>query len=134
MDSKKALDEMKKTDLEFSTCSVENGTYAAFDKFMDDNATVYREGKHPITGREKIRKILNPNSKTKLEWEPFKAEMAESGDMGYTLGKWTATYIDSAGMEKRSSGYYVSIWKKQPDGTWKYVFDSGVNGPPADKK
>jgi PleD family two-component response regulator len=32
--------------------------------------------------------------------------------------------------EKKSYGYYASIWKKQTDGSWKWVLDNGISGPP----
>ncbi|MDQ3335784.1 MAG: nuclear transport factor 2 family protein [Myxococcota bacterium] len=54
---------------------------------------------------------------TKVEWAPIAS--AVRGDIGYTVGKATFTGKDSW----RST--YVSIWKKQPDGTWKVLFDTG---------
>jgi len=64
-----------------------------------------------------------------LTWEPTSVEIAASGDLGYTLGKWTYTVKDSTGEESSSFGYYISIWKKQTDGNWKWVFNSGISGP-----
>ncbi len=116
-------------DKAFSKMSEDKGLYEAFDFFMDDNATMYREGQHPFMGREKIQPILSKNPDVSLTWEPTKAEIADSGDLGYTLGKWTYTVKDTTGEESTSFGYYVSVWKKQSDGSWKWVFDSGVSGP-----
>ena len=61
--------------------------------------------------------------------KPSKAEIAESGDLGYTLGKYEYTEKTTDGEETKSNGYYVSIWKKNKDGSWKYVFDSGITAP-----
>ncbi len=116
-------------DRAFSKMSAEKGLYEAFDFYMDDNATMYREGQHPFSGREKIRPILSKNPNATLTWEPTKAEIAASGDLGYTLGRWEYTVKDSTGKEDSSFGYYVSVWKKQTDGSWKFVFDSGISGP-----
>ncbi len=121
-------------DREFSKMSAEKGMYEAFDYFMDENAVMYREEEHPYVGRESIRPILSKNRNGTLTWEPSSAEIAESGELGYTLGRWEYAVKDSTGKQSTSFGYYVSIWKKQADGSWKYVFDSGVSGPIEEKK
>jgi len=121
------------TDQEFSDYSVAKGMYAAFDAYMDDSATMYRDGHEPFTGRKAIMALFNPDSPAVLEWSPTSGEIAESGDLGYTLGRWKLTVPDPKGADRVSHGFYVSIWKKQPDGSWKYVFDSGINGPAPEK-
>ncbi len=43
-------------------------------------------------------------------------------DVGFTVGK--AAFTSSAGVvEWRST--YVTIWRRQPDGSWKVLFDTG---------
>lgn len=64
----------------------------------------------------------------KLQWYPVKAEVAESGHTGYTTGNWKITTPDST-----VHGCYVSIWKRQKDGTWKYVLDGGSACPDPEK-
>ena len=121
-------------DRDFSKMSAEKGFYEAFDFYMDDNATMYREGKHPYVGRDSIRPLLSTDPNATLTWEPTSAEIAGSGDLGYTLGRWEYALKDSTGNVSKSYGYYVSVWKKQADGSWKYVFDSGISGPDEKKK
>ena len=58
-----------------------------------------------------------------LTWEPDFADVAKSGDLGYTWGRYTYTSFDST--ESPSCGFYVTIWKKQLDGSWRFVFDAG---------
>ncbi|MBD3219255.1 MAG: DUF4440 domain-containing protein [candidate division Zixibacteria bacterium] len=131
VDFEAARQSMIEADKAFSLMSVEEGMRPAFDYYMDDNATMYRDGMDPITGREDILSLYPPpdNQAGILSWEPFFAEISESGDLGYTLGKYVYTVTDTLGVENESYGYYVTIWKKQPNGSWKYVFDTGVNGP-----
>ena len=129
MDIQTVRESLLKADRDFSAMSVQNGMYAAFDAYMDDSATVYREGQHPFTGRDAIRPLFPQEGGGTLEWEPFRAEAAESGDLGYTLGKWIYTKTAADGSESKLYGYYVSIWKKQADGSWKYVFDTGISAP-----
>ena len=64
-------------DRAFSKMSAEKGLYEAFDFYMDDNATMYREGQNPFIGREAIRPILSTNPNASLTWEPTRASPAK---------------------------------------------------------
>jgi len=68
-----------------------------------------------------------------LKWEPIFTDMSSSGDFGYTHGKYESINLDSLGNEQVRYGNYVTIWKKQTDGNWKFVFDAG-NDLPAEEK
>lgn len=54
-----------------------------------------------------------------LAWWPTFAGMARSGDLGFTTGP--ATVNGGRGV------FYFTIWSRQPDGSWKWVFDGGVS-------
>jgi ketosteroid isomerase-like protein len=62
-----------------------------------------------------------------LVWEPEEAKVAQSQDLAYSWGY--SSYTPAAG-EPPISANYVSIWRKQPDGRWKWVIDLGVLAPP----
>jgi len=99
----------------------------AFLEFADDSVVLVRKDAWPIIGRKDLEQSflqLNDSVFT-LSWEPLNAYMAEAGDMGYTYGIFTMK-IKASGQESR--GTYVSIWKKQTDGSWKYVLDCGNEG------
>jgi len=123
------LNELIETDREFSAMSQREGINAAFLHYMDDQATIYREGMLPFIGREALTRLYSTPRTAQLTWEPTSAGCAESGDLGYTLGRWKMISHNAEGTETVNTGFYVSIWKRQPDGSWKYVFDSGINGP-----
>ena len=125
MDIDKLKMELMQTDRDFSTMSVEKGRHTAFDFYMDDKAVIYRPEAKVFEGREAVIALFPADAKGALEWKPTFAEAAASGDLGYTLGKYTFTYTDKDGVEQMSYGHYVTIWKRQPDGSWKYVFDTG---------
>ncbi|MDO9223524.1 MAG: DUF4440 domain-containing protein [Caulobacter sp.] len=59
----------------------------------------------------------------KLEWWPTWAGISASGDLGFTTGPYSV-----AGKRR---GHYFTVWKRQPDGQWKWVFDGGVGSDPA---
>jgi hypothetical protein len=57
-----------------------------------------------------------------LVWWPLWAAIARSGDLGFTTGPYT--------FDGKPGGYYFTVWAKQPDGAWKWLFDGG---PPSDQ-
>ncbi|MFH1852534.1 MAG: DUF4440 domain-containing protein [Candidatus Neomarinimicrobiota bacterium] len=116
-------------DRAFSELSVEKGVPAAFDQFMVDDAVIFRDQALPFEGREQIRKLFANYPDATLIWEPYLAEVAASGDLGYTLGCWTFSLVNENGETRKSTGRYVTIWKKQADDSWKYVFDTGISDP-----
>lgn len=72
-----------------------------------------------VEGADAIRVFMGGVlAKYRVEWAPIAS--ARRGDLGYTVGKATFT---APGDRWRST--YVTIWKLQPDGTWKVLFDTG---------
>lgn len=69
-----------------------------------------------------------------LRWDPFFVDVSESADLGYTLGRYELNSDDSAGHGQTIRGYYVTIWRKKSDGSWKFVFDTGNEIPPSEEK
>lgn len=60
-----------------------------------------------------------------LLWEPQRAEVAESGELGYTWGLYTLVYSGDDGEDVTEIGKYLNIWKKQADGMWRVAIDMG---------
>ncbi|NHZ87067.1 MAG: hypothetical protein GWP19_14540 [Planctomycetia bacterium] len=78
----------------------------------------------PIVGKNKIKQLFQDNDRnTKFTWKPLYAYVAKSGELGYTFGTYKITSGES--IEK---GTYVSVWKKNSNGKWKFVLDSGNEG------
>jgi ketosteroid isomerase-like protein len=127
-------DILMRVDREFNALAADSGLAVAFSYFAADSAVILQRGSSPIVGREAIRAAhADEKGPSPLHWEPYFADLAASLDIGYTLGNYRYVYNDSTGSEKISYGYYVTIWKKQSDDTWKYVLDTGVSAPPPEK-
>ena len=60
-----------------------------------------------------------------LGMSTLRAEVSLSGDLGYTVGRFESVSVDSMGVETRGQGLYVSIWRRQEDGSWKVEMDLG---------
>jgi ketosteroid isomerase-like protein len=59
----------------------------------------------------------------KLEWYPKQIAVAHSGELGYTTGTYTWTFKDASGKPASDKGKYLTVWKKQQDGSWKVLLD-----------
>ncbi len=97
--------------------------------FAPDGSS-YVQGRPVATGPEAIRKEYATASAMPgfaLTWTATKADLGASGDIGYTQGTYEVTV--NGATEK---GRYVTVWKKQSDGTWKIAQDIGNSeAPPA---
>jgi ketosteroid isomerase-like protein len=92
-----------------------------FVSFYASDATLYPPGMPKVTGTESIREALKGLMSAPgfaLELMPAKADVAASGDVGYTSGSYAVTM--TGGAEK---GKYVVVWKKQANGEWKVIED-----------
>lgn len=64
-------------------------------------------------------------TKNRLEWAPEIAEIAASGELGYTSGPWRFT---AEGDEQPSAyGHFFTIWHKDGEGKWKVLVDHGIS-------
>ena len=117
---------MMDTDRAFSRLSEQKGMKNAFLEYIDSNGVLLRSNHLPLLGADAIDYLIQQNdSAFTLKWEPKSGVVAHSGELGYTYG----IYVLKPGtIDTLIYGNYVSIWKKQSDGNWKFVLDSGNEG------
>jgi|tagenome__1003787_1003787.scaffolds.fasta_scaffold19641776_1 ketosteroid isomerase-like protein len=122
-------DEILQLDREFShnfNQAAQDKRVAAWMSYFADNATV--PAATPLAGKQALtehyQKVFS-NPDLSLSWEPIKAEVFPGGKMGYTVGKYLAHSKDKDGKAAEETGRYITIWKKQDDGSWKIVADTG---------
>ncbi|RXQ94414.1 hypothetical protein EO244_09020 [Ancylomarina salipaludis] len=120
-----ACNSVLETDRAFSAYSQEYGMAESFYKYASSKAVMLRDNSYPIIGNEKIKTLLSSAEKTNhiLTWEPQYADVSSSMDMAYTYGYYKYITPDST-----YRGCYVSIWKKDINNQWKFVFDAGSSG------
>ena len=116
--------EIISADLAFSDMCRQVGMKKAFLQYIDNEGALLRPDHFPIVGSDAIN-YLSQLSDTayKLSWQPSHAEIAASGDFGYTFGIFKLQLPDTT-----FSGTYVNIWKKEKDGEWKFVLNSDNPG------
>ena len=116
-----------KTDIEFARASVEKGAAAAFALYLADDAMQMPAGANPIFGKKDI--LAGMGSGYVLTWEPKKAEVAKSGDLGWTWGTYELRTNDGEGKPIVRYGKYVNVWRRQKDGKWRVILDMGNASP-----
>lgn len=99
------------------------GFKISFLKWSADDAIVFQPG--PVNAHETISKAPDLDlsaPRQHLIWWPLWAGIAMSGDLGFTTGP--------AAIDDKRFGHYFTVWKKQADGSWKWVLDAGVGADP----
>jgi ketosteroid isomerase-like protein len=123
-------------DQAFSDMSLAKGPHAAFLAYMADDVRLYDGDNPPIQGKQTVADYYahNPDSPDdRLEWTPSEADASSDGTLGWTRGTWIYTGKNPDGSAQRITGYYVTAWKKQADGQYKFTLDiGGVDKPPTD--
>lgn len=120
-----AIEEIRKAEKEFEIMCAEKGAADAFFFYADSTAVIKRENDTLISGRENIRNYHNtPFYKTaKVKWSPDYVDASASGDLGHSYGHYEWTFTDITGQQNKYPGVYHTVWKRQKNGSWKFVWD-----------
>jgi len=113
------------TDRDFSRLSEQSGPKLAFAAYLAPNVIMLPRAGGPIEGYAKAVATFADKPGFALHWQPLLAEVAVSGEMGWTWG----TYQVIVNGEQVSTGKYVNIWTLQADGRWKVRMDMGNQEP-----
>ena len=133
VDTESEKETLLQTDKEFAQFSVNQGAAEAFNKYLIEAALQLPAGRDPIQGLENIYNLMKANQGNyTLDWSPKYAEVAKSGELGYTWVTYILTYNNEYGEQQKSYGKYLNIWKMQSDGSWKVAVDMGNKSPNPD--
>jgi ketosteroid isomerase-like protein len=121
-----ALEEVRAADAAFSTLAQRVGTGRAFGEYAAENAQIFSTPGEFITGPRAISESFGQSgSGGALVWHPVAGDVAESGDLGVTVGNAVFTGQREDGGPIIRYSKYLTVWKKQRDGSWRYVVDGG---------
>jgi len=74
----------------------------------------------PVNAQENLARVEGDGS-TGLDWRPAYAGIAQSGDFGFTTGPFQVRGREGI------VGHYFTVWRRQRDGSWKWIFDGGTD-------
>ena len=110
----------------FSDMSQKEGIAKAFAEFAANDVVMNRNDSL-IIGKEGLMQFYDrpsdPNRIIDLSWKPDFVDVSKSGDLAYSYGKYLFTLTDSTGQVQSSTGIFHTVWKRQSDGTWRFVWD-----------
>jgi len=117
--------ELIDVDLAFSDYSVKHGIQKAFIEFAHDSVVLLKDNHLPIVGKNSLIDSYKGRSDSGLvlTWKPEAATIGKSGDLGFTYGIWTLVAKGDT-----TQGTYLTVWKKNSTGQWKYAADTGNDG------
>jgi len=125
------LEQMVATERAFAAATAEVGVRAGFLAFFADNAVAIRAGGSTaettlVSATDDLRARppdLLPLAAV-LTWEPLTGGVSADGSIGWLTGPYVR--VSRAGRDVLGQGAYFSVWKRQPDGTWRVFLDEGV--------
>lgn len=102
--------------------------------FYADDASLFWPGAPMVTGRAAIREFMRAFLSMpafSLSFETAKVDVSRAGDLAYSYGTNKVTLVDPIGNKMKDRGKYLTVYRKQPDGTWKVMADMGNSDLPA---
>lgn len=109
---------LMEVDRAFAAKAAELGAPEAFHEFLDPEGFRLPPSGEVPKGPQQVWAQLAALPKAVMSWEPRYAEVFAPGDWGWTWGDWQA-HEPGAGGRRVAQGRYVTIWRKQADGSWK---------------
>lgn len=112
---------MMQADRDFAAQSVAQGPASAFRDWAAPDGILLGG---PFYGPEALYELMRPGG-GQLEWGPTAGAIAPSGDLGFTVGEAASRQDDGT----RGYTKYLTIWRRQPGGAWRFVADGGNARP-----
>jgi ketosteroid isomerase-like protein len=118
---------MERADRAFAAMGAARGSEAAFTAFAAPDAVSINA--MISVGPAEIGGNLHGDT-SRWAWGPVLSGASPDGDLGFTAGEAAITGAGPDGREQTRYSKYLTIWRRQPDGSYKFLTDGG-NGRPA---
>ena len=109
--------EILETEQNFAKMVKKEGLHQAFITYAAEDAVLMRNN-DLVLGKKNISLFYENQTSKSLIWVPDFVDVALSGDLGYTYGRYTFSHTDADGKVVDSQGVFHTVWKRQPDGKW----------------
>jgi ketosteroid isomerase-like protein len=116
----------------FCAMAQAKGLLAAFTHFAAPDVAFIDTDPRKFRGLEAVRERLGPDQPgVKLTWAASFTDVSDDGTLGYNYGRYESRRTGPDGQKVIRGGWFLTIWKRQPDGSWRYVMDNGAPDRPA---
>jgi len=116
--------EILNTEVAFARLVRDKGMKAGFLAYASDDAVLNRNN-HLIKGKQAMAAYFDRIKlrNIRLDWYPDFIRVSDAGDLGYTYGRYTFAATDAEGKPVTDTGIFHTVWKKEADGRWRFVWD-----------
>lgn len=129
-DAADAAARIRSVDSLFSDAADRMGTAYAFSNTVAPYGAVFG-GTRLVVGPRAVNDYFSSQpSGTALTWRPVYGSVSAAGDLAFTIGEYIATGRGPSGAAVQRFGKYITVWQRQPDGSWKFMIDGGNATPP----
>ena len=90
------------------------GQWTAFRKWAADDALMFTP--QPANAHELLKDSKDPP--VSVFWWPGRSYVSCDGAYAVNTGPWVREW-------GKSVGYFTTVWERQPDGGWKWIYDAG---------
>ncbi|MEO6612401.1 MAG: DUF4440 domain-containing protein [Chitinophagaceae bacterium] len=134
VDLGKVKNEVISADIAFSKLSADSGYQKAFVAYAAENMVRLNPRQSATFGRNQLieefkKDTGSPADAPTLTWKPLHVEVADAGDFASAFGDWEIRTRLPGNKDTILYGNYITVWKKQSDGTWKFILDGGNPTP-----
>jgi len=98
----------------FAADAQRNGQWTAFRKWSTPDALMFVP--QPVNARAYLGKLKNPA--VPVFWWPGRSYVSCDGSVAINTGPWVRDF-------GKSVGYFTTVWVRQKDGSWKWIYDAG---------
>ena len=134
-DKTKLKAEVAKMEDAFCAMAQTKGLLAAFQHFAAPDVAFIDTDPRRFRGPDAVRERMGEDKPgVKLQWSASFTDVSDDGTLGYNYGRYESRRPGPDGQEIVRGGWFLTIWKRQPDGSWKYVMDNGAADRPPPPK
>jgi hypothetical protein len=98
----------------FASDAQKLGQLTAFRKWSAANAVMFAPG--PVNAQAFLKARKDPPAS--LYWWPGRSYLSCRGNYAINTGSWVGGW-------GKSTGYFTTVWQRQSDGGWKWLYDAG---------
>lgn len=117
--------EVYETEKAFEAMAADKGIAEAFAHFAAENAVIKRTNDSIIAGKDAIRNYYSRKElhNATVNWSPDHISVSDDGTMAWTYGRFTWKVVREEGDTVVSKGIFHTVWERQQDHSWRYVWD-----------
>ena len=119
-----AFDQVAAAERAFAALSLQKGRHAAYLEFLAPDAIEFGPLPQPARPSHENK----PKTTATLKWGPSWVAVSAAGDLALSSGPFEFRPVDVE-LQGVIRGLFFSVWRRQPDGSWKVAVDAGIGSP-----